>query len=80
MHAATPMWRNGRRNGLKIRFRVTRSMGSNPIIGTSEKRFYEAKSVNLSKSSVAQSCATKSTKTKLICQVFVKRHATSQSK
>src|SRR5215471_18004841 len=31
-----PMWRNGRRNGLKIRFREKRSMGSNPIIGTSK--------------------------------------------
>ena len=30
------MWRNGRRNGLKIRFREKRSMGSNPIIGTSK--------------------------------------------
>ena len=40
---AAPMWRNGRRNGLKIRFREKRSMGSNPIIGTSEKRFYEGK-------------------------------------
>jgi hypothetical protein len=28
------MWRNGRRNGLKIRSREKRGMGSNPIIGT----------------------------------------------
>jgi hypothetical protein len=42
---AAPMWRNGRRNGLKIRSREKRGMGSNPIIGTSEKRFYEGKSI-----------------------------------
>ena len=30
------MWRNGRRNGLKIRSREKRGMGSNPIIGTLE--------------------------------------------
>ena len=35
MHAAAPMWRNGRRNGLKIRSREKRGMGSTPIIGTS---------------------------------------------
>ena len=29
------MWRNGRRNGLKIRSREKRGMGSTPIIGTS---------------------------------------------
>jgi hypothetical protein len=29
-----PMWRNGRRNGLKIRSREKWGMGSNPIIGT----------------------------------------------
>ena len=32
-----PMWRNGRRNGLKIRSCEKRGMGSNPIIGTSIK-------------------------------------------
>jgi hypothetical protein len=31
-----PMWRNGRRNGLKIRSREKRGMGSTPIIGTSQ--------------------------------------------
>ena len=36
MHAAAPMWRNGRRNGLKIRSREKRGMGSTPIIGTSK--------------------------------------------
>src|SRR5262245_23573980 len=30
------MWRNGRRNGLKIRSREKRGMGSTPIIGTLE--------------------------------------------
>ena len=34
MHAAAPMWRNGRRNGLKIRSREKRGMGSTPIIGS----------------------------------------------
>src|SRR5262245_20051280 len=34
--AAAPMWRNGRRNGLKIRSREQRRMGSTPIIGTIE--------------------------------------------
>ena len=38
MHAAAPMWRNGRRNGLKIRSREKRGMGSTPIIGTLENR------------------------------------------
>jgi hypothetical protein len=28
------MWRNGRRNGLKIRSREKRGMGSTPIIGS----------------------------------------------
>src|SRR5437870_12816377 len=32
-----PMWRNGRRNGLKIRSCEKRGMGSNPIIGTLSK-------------------------------------------
>jgi hypothetical protein len=34
------MWRNGRRNGLKIRSREKRGMGSNPIIGTSENAIF----------------------------------------
>jgi hypothetical protein len=37
MHVAAPMWRNGRRNGLKIRSREKRGVGSNPTIGTYEK-------------------------------------------
>src|ERR1043166_6350629 len=36
MHSAGPMWRNGRRNGLKTRSREKRGMGSTPIIGTSK--------------------------------------------
>ena len=39
------MWRNGRRNGLKIRSREKRGMGSNPIIGTSKKTIYLGKLV-----------------------------------
>ena len=41
------MWRNGRRNGLKIRSREKRGMGSNPIIGTPEKPFYEEKTIKI---------------------------------
>ena len=37
MYTAEPMWRNGRRNGLKIRSREKRGMGSTPIIGTLER-------------------------------------------
>lgn len=33
-----PMWRNGRRNGLKIRSRLKRGMGSTPMIGTTKKK------------------------------------------
>ena len=39
------MWRNGRRNGLKIRFREKRSMGSTPIIGTSRNAIFIGKIV-----------------------------------
>jgi hypothetical protein len=45
MRGATPMWRNGRRNGLKIRSREKRGMGSNPIIGTSENAIFIGKIV-----------------------------------
>jgi hypothetical protein len=38
--AKKPMWRNGRRNGLKIRSREKRGMGSNPIIGTSKNAIF----------------------------------------
>jgi hypothetical protein len=41
------MWRNGRRNGLKIRSREKRGMGSNPIIGTLEKAILRGKCVNI---------------------------------
>ncbi len=44
------MWRNGRRNGLKIRSREKRGMGSNPIIGTSENAFYEVTFANTASS------------------------------
>ena len=40
MYAAKPMWRNGRRNGLKIRSREKRGMGSTPIIGTLERAYF----------------------------------------
>src|SRR5438477_12402499 len=44
------MWRNGRRNGLKIRSREKRGMGSNPITGTSENAFYHGKFANTASS------------------------------
>ncbi len=42
------MWRNGRRNGLKIRSGVIPGMGSNPIIGTLESAILLGKFVRLS--------------------------------
>ena len=47
MHAAAPMWRNGRRNGLKIRSREKRGMGSNPFIGTSKNVVLLGKNVRI---------------------------------
>ena len=41
------MWRNGRRNGLKIRSREKRGMGSNPIIGTSQNAILLGKIVRI---------------------------------
>ena len=41
------MWRNGRRNGLKIRSREKRGMGSNPIIGTSKMPIFIGKIVGV---------------------------------
>jgi hypothetical protein len=41
------MWRNGRRNGLKIRSREKRGMGSNPIIGTSQNAVLLGKIVRM---------------------------------
>ena len=38
MHAAAPMWRNGRRNGLKIRWAVKARAGSSPAIGNFVER------------------------------------------
>src|SRR5439155_27084162 len=60
-----PMWRNGRRNGLKIRSREKRGMGSNPIIGTSEKPICEGKIGQIDQSSVTHGSTTKSTKRSL---------------
>ena len=72
MHAAAPMWRNGRRNGLKIRFREKRSMGSNPIIGTPKMPILLGKSGSFAILSIANGRARKRTKTPSIRQVFVK--------
>ena len=41
------MWRNGRRNGLKIRSREKRGMGSTPIIGTSKDVVLLGKNVTI---------------------------------
>ena len=51
------MWRNGRRNGLKIRSREKRGMGSNPIIGTSKKAVYQGRFVRLDEFSVREPVA-----------------------
>ena len=69
MHAAAPMWRNGRRNGLKIRSREKRGMGSTPIIGISEMRIMLGDSLGFSFSLVANCRARKRTKTLSIRQV-----------
>ena len=47
-------------------------MGSNPIIGTSGKPFYEGKSLPNTVQAVAQTSAKRRTKTKFIRQVFAK--------
>jgi hypothetical protein len=47
MQAPVPMWRNGRRNGLKIRSREKRGMGSTPIIGTAKIAILLGKSATL---------------------------------
>ena len=39
MHAAAPMWRNGRRNGLKIRWAEKARAGSSPAIGSSFENY-----------------------------------------
>ena len=72
MHAAAPMWRNGRRNGLKIRSREKRGMGSTPIIGTSKNAILLGKNVRIPDLSIANSRARKRTKTPSIRQVSVK--------
>ena len=72
MHAAAPMWRNGRRNGLKIRSREKRGMGSTPIIGTCKNVVLLGKNVRIPDLSIANRRARKRTKTPSICQVSVK--------
>ena len=71
MHAAAPMWRNGRRNGLKIRSREKRGMGSTPIIGTSENTTLLRECGRKRDSAIANRHAWKRTKTPSIGQVFV---------
>jgi hypothetical protein len=64
------MWRNGRRNGLKIRSREKRGMGSNPIIGTSENAFYDGKFVETPVQPIPHVRASKRTDYPSICQVL----------
>ena len=72
MHAAAPMWRNGRRNGLKIRSREKRGMGSTPIIGTSEKRVLRGKIGHQTRSNECAAWRIKTTKLQSTWQVFAK--------
>jgi hypothetical protein len=48
-------------------------MGSNPIIGTSEKQFYEGELIRSRRMLIAKGLATNRNETKFICQLFAKR-------
>jgi hypothetical protein len=71
------MWRNGRRNGLKIRSCESGVWVRIPSSAPSKTRFNEGKSTHLIKSVVVQPRARKSTKTHSICQVFANQEASS---
>src|SRR5204862_1314591 len=66
------MWRNGRRNGLKIRSREGEVWVRIPSSAPSKMPFYEGKSTYFSESSIANGRARKRTESPSICQVFVK--------
>ena len=66
------MWRNGRRNGLKIRYREKRGMGSNPIIGTSENAILLGKFVRIRDLVDCEQSRTETHKTPSSRQLFVK--------
>jgi hypothetical protein len=61
MHAAEPMWRNGRRNGLKIRWAEKARAGSSPAIGTSQNAVWLGKIVGFAISLIANGRARKRT-------------------
>ena len=65
------MWRNGRRNGLKIRFRESEVWVRVPPSAPSEMRFYEGESAHYSVSVVANRRARKRSKSQSIRQLFV---------
>jgi hypothetical protein len=74
MHAAAPMWRNGRRNGLKIRWAIKARAGSSPAIGTPKIASFLGKLVRIHD---FVDCEWSRTKTRgntvyltSICQVF----------
>src|SRR5438034_8297623 len=66
------MWRNGRRNGLKIRSREGEVWVRIQSSAPSKMPFYEGKSTYFSESSIANGRARKRTESPSICQVFVK--------
>ena len=65
------MWRNGRRNGLKIRSRESEVWVRIPSSAPSKMRFYERKSANWPINPVAKGRAPKRTNSPSIRQVFV---------
>ena len=65
------MWRNGRRNGLKIRFRESEVWVRVPPSAPSKMRFLEGELPNYSVLAVANGRARKRSKSKSIRQLFV---------
>ena len=64
------MWRNGRRNGLKIRFRESEVWVRVPPSALSKGRFVEGESPNHAVWTVAHGHARKRSKSKSIRQLF----------
>ena len=71
IRSRAPMWRNGRRNGLKIRSREGGVWVRIPSSAPSKMRFYEGKLLKLAIQSVANCRAPKPAKPPSICQLFV---------
>ena len=65
------MWRNGRRNGLKIRFRESEVWVRVPPSAPSKMRFCEGKATHCSVSAVANRRAQKRSESNPIRQLFV---------